>query len=106
MKLLKRVKRLIERITNDINNSLIYKLSKKEVEIMTLKKEKDAIKQNNLIKERRYIDELNIKKSEIRYVDLQMARVMKYIYSARFKKDNDEEKQSHLIELIKGNAQE
>lgn len=106
MALLKRMRKSIKDVIKKINSSLVYRLAKKEIECSKLKKEIDQINYSNLIKERKYIDELNIKKNEIRYIDLQMARVTKYINSNRFFNDNDEEKRLHLIDLIKGNKLE
>lgn len=104
MVLLKRAKGLIKKTYQRFINSLIYKLSKSELKNEKLQKELRKVNEENLIKERKYIDELNIRKTEIRYIDLQMARVTKYINSFRFQNDSKEEIKEHLIELIKGNT--
>ena len=106
MELLKRTKKLIKKQIDKIKNSLIYKLSKQTVELKDLQKEVEKIKNDYLIKERKYIDEISIQKSEIRYIDLRMARVRRYINSCRFKNDSNEYIREHLIDLIEGNKYE
>ena len=106
MALLKRVKSLVTQKIKKIKSSLIYRLTKKEIEVRNLKKELEETNNKNLVKERKYIDELNIKQYEIRYIELQMARVRKYINSVRFNKDTNEFIREHIIELIKGNILE
>lgn len=106
MALLRRMKNSIKNYQKRITNSLIYKLTKSNIRNNMLAKELESARQNYLIKERKYIDELNIRKLEIRYVDLQMARVTKYINSTRYMSASKEESREHLIDLIKGNKYE
>lgn len=106
MELLKCTKKFVKNRINKIKNSLIYKFSKQTVELKDLQKEVEKIKNDYLIKERKYIDKINIQKWEIRYIDLQMARVRRYVNSCRFKNDSNEYIREHLIDLIEGNKYE
>jgi hypothetical protein len=81
-------------------------LSKAQIKNRRYEKEIEKIKHDNLIQERKYIDKISVQTYEIRYIDLQMARVKKYIQSARFKEDTNETIKEHLIELIEGKVQD
>ena len=102
--LLKRMKNSIKKNKNKINSSLIYKVSKQSIKINQLNKELKKAKANSLIKERKFIDKISIQKYEIRYIDLQMARITKYINSYMFQNSTNQEIREHLIKLIKGNT--
>lgn len=104
MAILKRVSNLISKTKKRIKNSLVYKNTKQHNELKDMSEEIEKIKNEKIVMERKYIDELSIKQYEIRYITLQMARVTKYINSIRFKSDTNEEIREHLIELIKGNT--
>lgn len=104
--LLKQVKKQIKKIKNKIDSSLIYRLSKSNMKNIKLQKEIDKNNQINLIREQKYIDELNIKKNEIRYIDLQMNRVVKYINSNSYLNNTNEVNKEYLNDLIKGNKLE
>lgn len=103
MKLLKQMKNVFKKKIAKIKGSLIYKVSKQNIEILKLRNQIQNIKSKNIIKERKYIDKINVQMYEIRYIDLQMARIMKYINSLSFEKNTNKEIKEHLIQLIKGN---